>query len=331
MPSKVCYIFLFGYAPIVSQALRLAPQPGDFPPLKGYVNTLRLSADAVAPTESTDCKFETLQPSNCELPAKDFLYNGRPWEEYGGRWAKIEKALTPFINERDSTLIDMGSNYGYFSLRAAMMSPKLNVFGIEGSIGAGNGHMGAEGAEHSPAVIHHLKWIGKLALPNCAIVNEVWNYDRVSDLLARGFKVDAMLILSVFHHIDNASLDQYKRDGMSHLEGTVHLMAKMLQLASMNFVELPTLGNAMRNGDTMRLKHVYEKYKNEKEFLNAAIQVSSIPKVLTKIYKGDVDWLDDQGHRSVFVIQNAPDQPQQALPSDTVQSYFIGSIHRLQA
>lgn len=38
MPSKVCYIFLFGYAPIVSQALRLAPQPGDFPLLKGYVN-----------------------------------------------------------------------------------------------------------------------------------------------------------------------------------------------------------------------------------------------------------------------------------------------------
>jgi len=295
--------------------------------LLGFCHALKLS-DAAVPTK---CKSEALQPSNCELPAKDFTYAGRPWEQYTGRWAKIEEALAPFINERDSTLIDVGSNFGYFSLHAAMVSPKLNVFGIEGSIGAGNGNKGSEWAEHSPAVLNHLKWIGKLALPNCAIVNEVWNYDRVSDLVARGLKVDVMFLLSVFHHIDNASRDQYKRDGMSHVEGTVQLMAKMLQLASMHFVELPTLGNAMRTGDDMRLKHVYEKYKNEEEFLSAAIQVSSVPKVLTRIYKGNAHWLDDQGHRSLFVIQTAPEKPQQALPSDTVQSYFIGSIQRLEA
>jgi len=38
MPSKVRFIFVFGYAPIVSQALPLAAHPHHFPLSKGYVN-----------------------------------------------------------------------------------------------------------------------------------------------------------------------------------------------------------------------------------------------------------------------------------------------------
>lgn len=38
MPFNVCYVIIFGYAPIVPQALRMVTQPGDFPPSKGYVN-----------------------------------------------------------------------------------------------------------------------------------------------------------------------------------------------------------------------------------------------------------------------------------------------------
>jgi len=38
MPSGVCYICMFAYAPIAPQAFQLAPQSADFPPSKGYVN-----------------------------------------------------------------------------------------------------------------------------------------------------------------------------------------------------------------------------------------------------------------------------------------------------
>lgn len=274
------------------------------------------------------CEFEALKKTSCELPEKAFTYDGRPYSSYRGRWASIESELTK-VRTHDGafSVVDVGSNFGYFSLQTAMHLPKSFVFGIEGSVGAGNGHLGNSGQEHiqeSAGVLNHMKWIGALSLNNCKIATEVWDYDRIADLRARGFFADVMLLLSVFHHIDNASRDQYKRHGFTpQINGTVNLMANMLGLASMHIIELPNLGNGMKTGNPMRMPHLYKEYGSVEAFLREVIQRSSMQKVLRgPIYKDNVHWLDDQGTRPVYVIQDAQHALKQGLPTQKLESYF---------
>merc|ERR1712029_89905 len=112
-----------------------------------------------------------------------------------------------------------------------MHFPNSFVFGIENSHRAGDGHKCKHGQEDSnePVVLrNYLLWIQSLSLPNCAIAMEILNYERIADLQAGGFFADVMFLLGAFHHIDIASVDQYKNGGfLAHIDGTVNLMAKM--------------------------------------------------------------------------------------------------------
>jgi hypothetical protein len=197
-----------------------------------------------------------------DLPDDCCTYDTRPASSYKGRWASIEKALKESKAGSDGgtlSVIDVGSNFGYFSLQTAMHFPKAFVFGIEGSVGQGNGNMGMqhEDVSQSPGVQNHLKWIRKLGLNNSAIATEVWDYDRVLDLQGRGFIADAIFLLSVFHHMDNIASSQYGSYGFSEkIEGTVSLMSNMLDLATMHFIELPNLGNGNETADPHRMTHM---------------------------------------------------------------------------
>jgi len=275
------------------------------------------------------------------LPATDFTYDGRPWSQYLGRWRAIEGEITKWLcvgnspdcvksNARRATVLDVGSNYGFFLLQMAGNYPKSFVIGIEGSTGAGNDVVGRGGFERilqTPGIKNTMKWKRQLHLENVGIAAEVWNMDRIALLHNQGVMTDIMFLLSVFHHIDNACADQYEKLGwVPRVQGTVKLMGRLLSMANFHVVELPNLGNGIQKNDTMRLVHVYKEYPTAEAFLKAAMQQADRPKELVgPIYTGTDSWLDGQGNRPVFVIKDKT-VPRAPLEKKNLQSLFSGTL-----
>mmetsp|Transcript_10059 Transcript_10059/g.31595 ORF Transcript_10059/g.31595 Transcript_10059/m.31595 type:complete len:627 (-) Transcript_10059:91-1971(-) len=204
------------------------------------------------------------------LPEAEFTYIERPWSHFVTRWAAIDVELGRLFGEGPFSLMDIGSCCGFFSLQAAAGYPDALVIGLEGSVGIGNGTSGVGGTEEqiiaTKAVQTHLRWIQQLDLSNCLLAPEVWDYRRICQLALLGRPIcDAMLTLSVIHHIDNVSTQQYGDAGLTHLQGTVSLMTKLLDLAPRHFVELP---------DRPWLEHIYIAYGGARAFLEAAVKAS---------------------------------------------------------
>lgn len=206
-----------------------------------------------------------------ELPESDFTYIERPWSHFVTRWAAIDVELeAAFGSEIPFSLLDLGSCMGFFSLQASLGYPQSVVLGIEGSVGVGNGTTGVQGNQDeiigTKAVQTHLRWIQKLGLANCFLSPDVWDFQRVCGLCALGRPiVDVMLSLSVIHHIDNMSKEQYKAVGLDEVAGTVQLMAKVLLLANRHFIELP---------DQPWMEHIHRHFQSPRKFLEAAAQAS---------------------------------------------------------
>jgi len=105
-----------------------------------------------------------------------------------------------------------------------------------------------------------------LSMPNCVIAPEVWDYQRVCALAALGRPIaDVLVSLSVIHHIDNLSTNLYTAERLTHEEGTLCLMARLLELAPRHFIELP---------DRPWIEHIYVAYGTARAFLNAAAAAS---------------------------------------------------------
>ncbi|CAE7391258.1 unnamed protein product [Symbiodinium sp. CCMP2592] len=156
------------------------------------------------------------------LPQNEFTYIDRPWLHFVTRWAAIDAEIFRCIGEAAFSLIDLGSCCGFFSLQAAVAYPQASVFGVEGSVGIGNGTTGLDGTQEqiiaTKAVQTHLRWINRLKLPNCFLAPDVWDFKKVSGLAAAGNLCDVLLLLSVVHHVDNVSTDQYTEQGWSRVE-----------------------------------------------------------------------------------------------------------------
>eukprot|EP00929_Paragymnodinium_shiwhaense_P077373 TRINITY_DN39831_c0_g1_i1.p1 TRINITY_DN39831_c0_g1~~TRINITY_DN39831_c0_g1_i1.p1 ORF type:complete len:305 (-),score=52.40 TRINITY_DN39831_c0_g1_i1:59-973(-) len=183
-----------------------------------------------------------------------FTYKGgrvvRPWEQFTGRWSAISRRLEQLFGSsgggRSFRAVDVGSNYGFFSLQTALQHPAAEVVGIEGSVGVGNGKVGVTSDGdvseilQTPAVENYLSWSHRLGLKNCYLAPEVWDMLRVEELGAAGWPIcDVCFELSVIHHIDRLSHAHYKQMGWSRSEGFVKLLATFLRLAPVHFVELP--------------------------------------------------------------------------------------------
>jgi len=230
-----------------------------------------------------------------DLPDSEFTYIERPWSQFVTRWAAIDVELERCYGEAPFTLLDLGSCCGFFSLQAAAGYPEAIVMGIEGAVGIGNGTAGVEGTEDeivaTKAVQTHLHWIEKLNLPNSLIVPEVWDYRRVCQLAALGKPVsDTLLSLSVIHHIDNISTQLYSAARLSHVEGTLSLVANLLLLAPRHFVELP---------DRPWIEHVYVAYGNARAFLQAACDATGRRWSFT----GPLCESEWYGHRELWLIE----------------------------
>ncbi|CAJ1349640.1 unnamed protein product, partial [Effrenium voratum] len=193
-----------------------------------------------------------LPDDDLQLPKNEFTYlagsSDRPWEHFTGRWQAIKPVLNAMLagcsQTRPLRVVDLGSCSGYFALKAAYRHPEADVVAVEGSIGIGNGTAGMQGTVRqilrTEAVQTHLRWIQKLKLANCFLAPEVWDYLHICNLAAPGRPIcDVMFLLSVVHHIDNISAQQYARAGLSRVQGGIELLAKLLMLAPRHFVELP--------------------------------------------------------------------------------------------
>jgi len=253
---------------------------------------------------SADASTGAGLPAPLELPEREFMYSAgstdRPWFHFTGRWAAIKTPLAEMLAARAATgvrprLLDVGSCTGFFALQAANQHADLDVVGVEGSVGIGNGTVGTAGniraILQTYAVKNHLKWIQQLDLQNCRLAPEVWDYAHLRDLHAQGRPIcDVMLTLSVIHHIDNVSAEQYAALGLSRLDGTIDLIAKLLSLAPRHFVELP---------NRPWMTAAYDAHQTQRRILEAATKQSGIEwKFTGPIYS--VDWF---GNREVWILE----------------------------
>eukprot|EP00930_Biecheleria_cincta_P080469 TRINITY_DN6873_c0_g2_i1.p1 TRINITY_DN6873_c0_g2~~TRINITY_DN6873_c0_g2_i1.p1 ORF type:complete len:483 (+),score=94.07 TRINITY_DN6873_c0_g2_i1:200-1648(+) len=257
-----------------------------------------------------------------ELPEAEFTYIERPWSHFLNRWAAIDFEMRKtFMKLSGFTIIDVGSCCGFFSLQAAAGYSHAVVVGVEGSVGVGNGTMGVGGTQdeiiETKAIQTHLKWVQKLDLRNCAVAPDVWDYQRVCALAAQGrYICHAMLLLSVVHHIDNISVDQYAAAGLDRVQGTVSLMANLLQLAPRHFVELPA---------RPWLDHVYIAFVTARAFLDAAAQATGRrwkfigPLTISEWYGRRELWLIEQEGEEAFA---------EPLPRTALQAIFRRMLPR---
>lgn len=232
-----------------------------------------------------------------DLPEAEFTYIDRPWAHFVTRWAAIDMELERmFRGDKRFTLLDLGSCCGFFSLQAAAGFAEAQVVGIEGSVGIGNGTTGVGGSEDqiiaTKAVQTHMSWINQLGLSNCGVAPETWSYQRVSELSALGTPIcDVLLSLSVVHHIDNFSADQYAAAGLVNVDGTVSLLAKLLLLASAHFIELP---------DKPWIEHMHKFYGSPRAILEAAALASGKEWVFT----GPLCVLEWYGIRELWLLED---------------------------
>eukprot|EP00434_Breviolum_minutum_P002775 symbB.v1.2.002440.t1/scaffold126.1/size312799/4 len=156
------------------------------------------------------------------LPEAEFTYIDRPWQHFVTRWAAIDDGLQKAFGEEHFSMLDLGSCCGFFSLQAAVAYPNAHIVGVEGSVGIGNGTIGIEGSQEqiieTKAIQTHLQWISRLKLPNCLVAPDVWDFNKVCAMASGGYLCDVMLLLSVVHHMDNVSFEQYAAKGLNRVE-----------------------------------------------------------------------------------------------------------------
>jgi len=239
------------------------------------------------------------------LPEHEFTYlagsTDRPWSHFIGRWNAMKPHLGQMLKDCDTDrplrIVDLGSCTGFFSLQAAHHHPEADVVGVEGSIGIGNGTVGMVGSAQqilaTDAVQTHIRWIQRLRLTNCFVAPEVWDYTSVCELASHGRPIcDVQFLLSVVHHIDGVSVDQYAKKGLSRVEGFVDLMGKLLLLAPRHFVELP---------NRPWLENTYSVYGTQREILEAATKASGV----SWNFKGPIYTAEWFGLRELWVLEAA--------------------------
>eukprot|EP00443_Scrippsiella_acuminata_P051396 CAMPEP_0115417358 /NCGR_PEP_ID=MMETSP0271-20121206/24084_1 /TAXON_ID=71861 /ORGANISM="Scrippsiella trochoidea, Strain CCMP3099" /LENGTH=520 /DNA_ID=CAMNT_0002841745 /DNA_START=54 /DNA_END=1613 /DNA_ORIENTATION=+ len=257
------------------------------------------------------------------LPEREFTYvagsQDRPWSHFTGRWRAMRPYLAKMLqasgSDRPLRVVDLGSCTGFFSLQAAFRHPEADVIAVEGSVGIGNGTTGMAGSARqilsTGAVSTHLRWIQRLRLPNCFVAPEVWDYARICELASQGRPIcDVMFMLSVVHHIDNISVQQYTRAGLSRLDGVVDLLGKLLLLAPRHFVELP---------NRPWMAAAYDAYSTQRAILEAAAAASG----REWQFKGPISTAEWFGLRELWVLE-----VQSAMPPLDLQTCPFFLLYR---
>jgi len=143
------------------------------------------------------------------------------------------------LDSSNFTLLDVGSNYGFFSLCISEKYPNSQVFSVEGSFGTGNEDVvnkNENSIKNTIGIQAHNKLKNKNRLFNNHIFCMLMTIDKIEALLKHSIRFDYQLSLSVFHWI------VYEKFGNSGEEKEIYKsLQDHLLLANTTFIELPDI------------------------------------------------------------------------------------------
>jgi hypothetical protein len=222
------------------------------------------------------------------------------------RWNVLDKEFARDAPD-DPCILEIGSNFGYFSLQAAKRFGQGRVFSVEGSYGTGNQGTrevkDGRQIQETDGVRKHLSLRNELELANnivCLGVVDAGTYKRIAEA---GVMFDYQISLSVFHWVVRASRSM----GIDPRE----ILADHLRAARTTFIELPDMQQRKP------LPGIYREYATIPQAINEAAAAYGLGVRIT--YLGSSAWY---GTRDTFRIDLdpavAPRQRAAELPSERI-------------
>jgi len=158
------------------------------------------------------------------------------------------KKILPLIEKKCFKAIDIGSNYGYFSLNLANIFPNSQIFSVEGSYGTGN--------KENKGINEQTTIKNRHFLFNVFIYDTLLGGELISEFNDKGIVFDYQISFSVFHWI------VYLRYGNNGAESEIErMLLDHLKMAEVTFIELPCVSQQTS------LSPLYQRYESlEKMF-----------------------------------------------------------------
>ncbi len=184
--------------------------------------------------------------------------------------------MLPSIEKNCFKLIDIGSNYGYFSLNLANIFPNSQVFSVEGSYGTGN--------PENKGFNVQIAMKKRFFLYNNFIYDHLFSDDLIREFNDKSIVFDYQLSLSVFHWIVYLT---YGNNGTS--SAIEEMMINHLKMSEVTFIELPC------KSQQTSLSPFYENYGSLDDMFISLSKI--IPLQFKKL--GECEWY---GKRELFCI-----------------------------
>lgn len=195
------------------------------------------------------------------------------------RWPLIRRELLRDGRDGSKPLcLEIGSNFGYFSLNIANTLPNGRIFSVEGSFGTGNDggkdRKASTEIMHTPGIQTHAEIRDRFELRNDTICLGVADANTFKTLMTQKILFDYQVSLSVFHWIVDASAPL-------QLPAS-EILADHLRIAKTTFIELP----AMSQGKP--LPSIYRDYATIPQALSETCKLHGLPVRIT--YLGSCPW-----------------------------------------
>lgn len=195
---------------------------------------------------------------------------------YRQRWELIR----PEIDSDRFTLIDWGSDSGWFSVNAALAFPRSNVLSVDGSVMLGESN-----------IQNHLATIAAEKIENNTLIDCLFDADTFAAL--KQCPVHYQFVLSVFHWMgDNIGRALHNASDWD----TAFL--DLIQCAEVTFIEVPNENNPQETPHRIR---TWYGGRTVTEVIADAIERSDLHaecKLLGEIEHGN------KGHRPLFMIRS---------------------------
>lgn len=195
---------------------------------------------------------------------------------YRRRWALIE----PEISRDRFTLIDWGSDSGWFSVTTALAFPRSNVLAVDGSVMLGDSN-----------IQEHLAKIADEKIENDTLVNCLFDANTFAAL--KSYPVHYQYALSVFHWMGDG-IGQVLRDKNDWDRAFLDL----IQCAEVTFFEVP---NEESPDETPHRIRAWYDGRAVAQAMTDAIQQSGTDAEFKLL--GDIEH-GNKGHRKLFVIRS---------------------------
>lgn len=195
---------------------------------------------------------------------------------YRQRWELIK----PEISSTRFTVIDWGSDSGWFSVKTAKTFAQSTVLSVDGSVMLGDSNIQN----------HHAK-IAEEKIENDTVINCLFDADTFATLKAK--PVHYQYVLSVFHWIGDG-IGRSLRDTNDWDQAFLDL----IQCAEVSFFEVPNEDNPQETPHKIRS---WYGTRSVAEAISTAIERSNINAECKLL--GEIEH-DGKGHRQLFMIKS---------------------------